>query len=475
MAEEQIHLELPLPEPFYSSSYPYQSGITDPMWPAVYPDTIEPAARDDHLKQKMQKQRLEDEPVATPYKPDLRSRYQSEYAGRVARQTCQHILRANITARSREELRQTLILITQFIREEMERKPSVEHVAVFEPVPESYRVTITLGLGASLFVDATGYDRFGLRSRKPKFLKPMPSFDGDAHGFHPSESASDLIFVIASDHPYVNVAIVRFFAEHFNRRFSDMHHAPDKRRPVLSFRQSEDGFARKDKREFLRFDDGIQNLQMSPRELRRLVYVDEADHEPDWCLHGSYLVYRKIRERMPVWEVLDAQPERQEAMIGRKKLTGKPLSRQCEGHDGMIPVYPDPTDAADGPLEAHIRKVQPRRPVPDLFGLNDLERQFLRRPYPFFDGLDGGGEAVNGLHFMAFMKSIQRQFEHIVNMWQMNPDFPVPGTGVDALYASGVLSTVEGGYYFCPPGLHHERDFLGSGLFENEPNGGQHE
>jgi DNA invertase Pin-like site-specific DNA recombinase len=43
------------------------------------------------------------------------------------------------------------------------------------------------------------------------------------------------------------------------------------------------------------------------------------------------------------------------------------------------------------------------------------------------------------------MKSIQQQFEHVVNMWQMNPDFPIAGNGIDALYASGVLSTIDGG------------------------------
>lgn len=132
----------------------------------------------------------------------------------------------------------------------------------------------------------------------------------------------------------------------------------------------------------------------------------------------------------------------------------------------MEPVFPDPTDPADGPLDAHIRKVQPRRPGTDLFGINDGERRFLRRPYPFVESLDGEGRFTNGLLFLAFMKSIQQQFEHVTNMWQMNPDFPVPGTGIDALFARGVLSTLDGGYYFCPPAPRDEKDFLGSGIFE---------
>ena len=51
----------------------------------------------------------------------------------------------------------------------------------------------------------------------------------------------------------------------------------------------------------------------------------------------------------------------------------------------------------------------------------------------------------------------------------MNPDFPVKGTGIDALFANGILSTIDGGYYFCPPGVHDSEDFLGSGLFDDAP------
>lgn len=466
--QNQSHLDFPLPVSLDCGDYPWQSGITDPMWPEVYPETVKPASRRLSLKQKVRQDRLDGECTAkVPSARELKRIYELEYAGRVARQHCQHIVRADVLASSREDLKNILKLITEFIREEMERRPSQKHLKVFEPIPDSYRVTVTLGFGSTLFVDNTGFDRFGLRSRKPRFLKPMPSFDGDAEGFKPEQSASDLILVIASDHPYVNVAVVRFFAEYFNKRFSERFQAIEEPRDVLKFKGVEAGFARKDKREFLRFDDGIQNLQMNRKELQRLVYVDESDAEPPWCLNGSYLVYRKIRERMSKWEAMDATPREQEKAIGRNKKTGRPLSHNPKDDRDMTPFYVDPKKKGAVPLNAHIHKVQPRRPEPDLFGMNDLERQFLRRPYPFFDGLDECGKSINGLHFMAFMKSIQRQFEHIVNMWQMNPDFPVSGTGPDALYALGILSTIDGGYYFCPPGLKHSDDFLGSGLFDS--------
>lgn len=432
-------IERPLPCPLYERRF--QSGITDPLWPSNC-----------------------EEVLGSDVEQSVRDRYADEYAGRLARQDFLTILRADILSADRGELRDILKLLTRFIVEEIERGPSNEHVAVLETVPGSYRVTVTLGIGATLFVDRNGEDRFGLRARRPRCLKPMPSFPGDHGTLDGDKSASDLIIAIASDHPYVNTAVARFFGEFFNPRFSEAHHKDGERRPVLRFRTVEQGFGRKDKREFLRFDDGIQNLQMSLEDLERLVYAEPVDGEPDWCVGGSYMVYRKVREDMPTWEAI-AQDE-QERMIGRRKDSGLPLSRQSSGTGGFTPVFAHPADDLDGPFNAHIRKVQPRRNRPDLFGLDDLERQFLRRPYPFFEGFDDEGRSINGLHFVAFMKNIQQQFEHVVNMWQMNPDFPAPGTGPDVLFARGILSTVDGGYYFCPPGLKDETDYFASGLLE---------
>jgi deferrochelatase/peroxidase EfeB len=312
-------------------------------------------------------------------------------------------------------------------------------------------VTVTVGFGASLFGGIEGDDRFQMRSLKPRYLRMMPSFYGDAEGLSPRDTASDLLFAISSDHPYVNVAIARSIA----------HGYVD---PRLAVKEIAQGFSRPDKREFLRFDDGIDNLSNWPDgDLDRLIYIGPRDIEPDWCVGGSYLVYRKIRENLPIWEHL--RTEQQEEIIGRHKSSGLPLARQTEPRDPRVPVFPDPKDPRDGALTAHIRKVQPRRNYPDLLGVHDLDRRFLRRPYPYFKGLDSRGEVECGLLFLAFMKSIKQQFEWPVQIWQTNPDFPIPGTGVDALYANGIISTIGGGYYFCPPAPNGKTDFLGSVLF----------
>ncbi|WP_299410540.1 Dyp-type peroxidase [uncultured Roseobacter sp.] len=454
-------IELPLPVSLFNKSFPYQGGIIDPMWPMTYDDAIGVATESKAEDRDVLEQIIVGSRDGSEY--TVRERYAAEYSGRTARQDFLTILRANVLAADRAELQALLILLTQFAVKEIEKGPSDAHVGVLETIPKSYRVTVTVGFGASLFIDQDGQDRYGLAAARPQWLKTMPTFPGDAETFDTDNQASDLILLISSDHPYVNTSIARFFSEYLNPRFSNIHHGANPR-PMLRFFDVEQGFGRKDKREFLRFDDGIQNLQMDRNEMKRLVFVEDIDDEPEWCLNGSYMVYRKITENMPLWE--GPMKDHQEAMIGRHRETGRPLSRESRGAGGLTPVFASHTDPKDGALNSHIRKVQPRRNTPDLFGLNDLERRFLRRPYPFFDGIDAQGRSKNGLHFVAFMKSIQQQFEHVTNMWQMNTDFPVPDTGKDVLYAAGVLTTVDGGYYFCPPGLRSKNDYFGRGMFE---------
>ncbi len=453
-------VQLPLPNPVFGT--PHQNGITDPHWPVSLPNDERFVALKEHLARQRQEGRIDDVPESVSVS-DLKDRYRSEYAGRVAGQKFMTLMRADVQSHSRDELINILKLVTEFATDQMIKLPSQSHIKIFEQIPDSYRVTVTVGFGASLFIDKTGFDRFNLRHLQPKFLKQMPSFPGDADNFDPGERASDLLFLIATDHPYINVAVLRYFAEYFNKIFSERFLAGGPARQVLKFHDVEEGFTRKDKREFLRFDDGIDNIHMGQDDLHRLVYVAECDNEPAWCTGGTYMVYRKIRENMRLWEVL--KDTVQQGMIGREKDTGLPLSRDKAGADDMTPVYPDPKDPRDGPLNSHVRKVQPRRPDPDLFGFDDLERRFLRRPYPFFEGLDENGNSKNGLQFIAFMKNIQQQFEHVTNMWQMNENFPVEGTGIDALYHHQILSTVDGGYYFCPPGLKDKDDFFGSEMF----------
>ena len=410
----------------------HQPGITDPSWPIETPDGIE-------------------------------TKDYQYFAGRISLQDCLTLVFADIDTANRNELKSILKSLSDFAVYEMQRKPSRDGVPpqVAAILPDTYRVTITIGFGASLFTTPEGDDRFGIRHMRPKSLKVMPQFPGaDKDGFFPDEHATDIVVQICSDHPYVNTHIAKGLHQY---KFGT----------GLKIKRLEQGFARQDTRESLQFDDGISNLRKWPdNTMERLAYVQSSDNDLPWCVGGSYMVYRKMAENLPKWEGLTDMI--QSEMIGRDKASGRPLSRQtscpaydpdCQDFDKM-PVYPDPTDDADGPVSSHMRKVQPRRPDADLFGINDLDRTFLRRPYPYFDGIGVDGEPEVGLHFVAFMRSITRQFEHVVQMWQTNPDFPVPGTGIDILHREKIIQAISGGYYFCPPTIREGQKFIGEALFD---------
>jgi deferrochelatase/peroxidase EfeB len=406
---------------------PHQPGITDPQWP------IQP-------------------PI--PLNDEDQQRYAFERAGRIDPQSFLTVVTANLRVGTRPELQDVLNGLSSFARAHMLRRPDNNHIPVLRSMPDTWRVTVTIGLGASVFMSADGDDRFGLRHAKPRWLRRIPRVAGD--DFDPEDHATDLIFLISSDHPYVNVSIARALCQG-NWGAAGL---KETRIVVTSINE---GFARPDRREFLRFDDGIDNLSNARNgELDRFVYIHSEDGEPDSAIGGTYLAYRKIRENLPRWE---AQPEsEQEKMVGRRKATGEPLSRRGTGVNGMTPVYPDPKDARDGPLESHIRKVQPRRNDSDFLGVHDLDRRFLRRGYPFFDNLDAQGQVQSGLLFLAFARNLRKQFEWPVLNWQTNPDFPVPGTGIDALYESRVLTNIAGGYYFCPR-APLENEYVGLDMF----------
>jgi deferrochelatase/peroxidase EfeB len=387
---------------------PFQAGITDPIWPAEPPAGID------------------------------RKTYADLYAGQLERQRHLHIVTADVTVGSRAELGELLAKLTAFARHQMDKPPSQQGWRAFDPPIPNRRVTITIGFGATLFTTAHGDDRLGIAALKPASLKIMPEIDGD-EGFLPRDHATDLVILVASDDVYVNEYI-------FGRLYYGGVH------PGIAVRKVERGYARPDSREPSGFEDGVSNPRELPPDhpMRHLVYVREEDDEPAWCVHGTYLAYRKIRRRLRGFFAL-AQRDR-EAVFGVDAHTGLREDKQTGiRKDNLIP-------------NPHAPKMNPRRNHPDLFGINDDSRRFLRRPYFYNDGVDASGEEARGVHHISFVRNLAVQYEWPVLMWQMNPDFPHPGAGRDALYDAGGAANVGGGYYFLPPAPHSKQDHLGSAL-----------
>jgi len=246
-------------------------------------------------------------------------------------------------------------------------------------------LTITFGYGPELFVDATGTDRFGIASRAPALLTPLPRFAGDA--LVPASSGGELCIQACADDPQVAVHAIRNLSRiAFGR---------------AALRWSQLGFGRTSStsttqvtpRNLFGFKDGTANIKAEQTPaVDADVWVAAAD-DPAWMAGGSYLVARKIRMVIENWD--HAQLGEQQRVIGRDKGQGAPLSGGTEFTD---PDFHATT--ADGATKidhhAHVRLAHP-----------DFNRgvRLLRRGYNFVDGNDDLGRLDAGLFFISFQRS----------------------------------------------------------------------
>ncbi|HEY6731456.1 MAG TPA: iron uptake transporter deferrochelatase/peroxidase subunit [Solirubrobacterales bacterium] len=252
------------------------------------------------------------------------------------------------------------------------------------------RLTITFGFGPSLF-DKPG---LGLGGKRPAALKPLPPLPADE--LSPAESGGDICIQACSDDPQVAFHAVRNLA-----RIG---------RGTVAMRWSQLGFGRTAStsrsqdtpRNLMGLKDGTANIRAEDTEaMAKFVWV--GDEGPAWLRGGSYLVTRRIRMLLEVWDrtsLLD-----QERTIGRHKYSGAPLG----GHDEFEPL---PLEAEkDGhpviPPDAHVRLASAKE---------NGGARILRRGYSFTDGVDESlGELEAGLFFISFQRdpeqfvAIQRQ------------------------------------------------------------------
>jgi deferrochelatase/peroxidase EfeB len=236
------------------------------------------------------------------------------------------------------------------------------------------RLTVTFGLGPSLFDD-----RFGLASSRPEPLRDLPALPGDE--LDPGRSGGDLCVQACADDPQVAFHAVRNLA-----RIG---------RGAVTVRWSQLGFGRTSStsraqatpRNLLGFKDGTRNLKAEDSaDLSRHVWVaaDRAS-EPPWLRGGTYLVARRIRMLIEVWDRSSLGD--QEQTIGRHKASGAPLGGREEF---------DAPNFARLPADSHVRLAAPT---------SNGGVALLRRGYSFTDGLDDRlGQLDAGLFFLSFQR-----------------------------------------------------------------------
>jgi deferrochelatase/peroxidase EfeB len=285
------------------------------------------------------------------------------------------------------------------------------------------RLTVTVGLGASLFDD-----RFALARARPAALRDLPPLPGAE--LAPERSGGDLCVQACANDPQVAFHAVRNLA-----RIG---------RGVVVMRWSQLGFGRTSTtsraqatpRNLMGFKDGTNNLRAEDvAALRRHVWVGAEG--PSWMRDGSYLVTRRIRMLIEAWD--RASLADQEQTIGRTKTAGAPMGARYEH---------DPVDLRSRaiPVDAHIRLGSPE---------TNGGVRILRRGYSFTDGFDDElGQLDAGLFFIAYQRDPHKQFVELQRRLG----------AADALneYVKHTSSAV----FALPPGVRGRGDWLGRRLFE---------
>jgi deferrochelatase/peroxidase EfeB len=253
------------------------------------------------------------------------------------------------------------------------------------------RLTVTIGFGPTLF-KKNGRDRFGIASQMPAALKPLPALPAD--DLIDAISNGDICVQACADDPQTAFHAVRNLAR-IGRGTVAM------RWSQLGFgRTSSTSSAQETPRNLLGFKDGTNNIKSEegPDVLDKQLWVQKGDG-PEWMTNGSYLVSRRIRMLIEVWDrnsLVD-----QEDTIGRKKESGAPQTGMNE-HDTPDYSAKSATGKPLIPRDAHIRNAAPEN--------NDGIRM-LRRGYSFTDGFDPQlGQLDAGLFFISYQRNAHKQF-----------------------------------------------------------------
>ncbi|WP_205323880.1 Dyp-type peroxidase [Glycomyces sp. YM15] len=297
------------------------------------------------------------------------------------------------------------------------------------------RLTVTFGIGPAAFAKA------GLEAVRPSKLVELPEFDGDK--LNPAWSGGDLLLQICGDDRQV---VSNAFLELRKRavaagRLLWMQHG---------FSSAPDGGT---PRNLMGFKDGSANPEAGSELFDERVWA--VDSEPSWFEGGTYLVFRKIRMRLPDWSMLTA--EDQNLTFGRERDSGAPLSGGGEFDHPDFAVL-DSAGLQAVPADSHVAVVHDAAMV----------RRGYNYDYGFLTQGEVSSDAATDGHLDGHMHA-----EHPYDAGLLFASFQAdPQVFIDTqekMAASDRLNefvTAEGSAVFVLPPGAPEGGYVGQGLFE---------
>ncbi|WP_248929229.1 iron uptake transporter deferrochelatase/peroxidase subunit [Paenibacillus hamazuiensis] len=246
------------------------------------------------------------------------------------------------------------------------------------------RTTITFGLGASFFDG-----RFGLAGKRPPGFVDMPRFKGD--DLRSEWSGGDVVVQACADDPQVAFHAIRNLV-----RIA---------RGKAVLRWMQEGFQRTGAadpkgatpRNLLGFKDGTNNPNVQDPQVADEVVWAKGTDGAEWMDGGTYMVMRRIRMRIEVWDRTTLGE--QEATFGRSRDSGAPLGQKNE----FDPLDFDKKDESGKPMipaNSHVALAH-----------MDGKVKIWRRGYSYSNGIDmKTGQIDAGLLFICFNRDPRNQF-----------------------------------------------------------------
>lgn len=230
------------------------------------------------------------------------------------------------------------------------------------------------------------------------------------------------------------------------------------------------GHQRDDHRSWIDFHDGVNNLR---REERAAAITIKPRSDAGWTTGGSYMALVRIAIDLAAWRRL--QPDQQEQLVGRDKLTGAPL---VPGRDGVPQIAPgfvtkggadvlDPANVAfreqrfPQPIPySHIdRATNHRRQYPEF----TTSARIFRQSYEFLERIDVPPFFRAGLNFISFQDTPER-LHTILSRDGWLGGFNFGGPPGEAPAGRWLLSVRAAGIFLVPP-LAEAESFPGSSIF----------